>query len=122
LIELGLYSPGLSFILGVIMSEEVKANLPEELPPLSEGEAHQGVMQVAVKTEKGHTLTRDFGFTIEEEDGKVLAFDLLDHPELGTTVLFGHQVFALRFWDEEDLRKGLRILSTAVKKELDRRK
>lgn len=82
----------------------------------------KGVMSVAVKTEKGFTLTRDYGFTVEEENGKVLAFDLLEHPDLGTTVLFGNQVFALKFWDEEDLHAGLRIISLAVKKELERRK
>jgi len=84
--------------------------------------SHQGVMSVAVKTEKGYTLTRDHGFTVEEEDGKVLAFDILEHPELGVTVLFGNQVFALKFWDDEDLHKGLKILSQAIKKELQRRK
>jgi len=82
----------------------------------------EGIMNVAVKTEKGYTLTRDYGFTIEEEEGKVLAFDILEHPELGTTVLFGNQVFAFRFWDDEDLRKGLRVLSQAVKIEKNRRK
>jgi len=81
----------------------------------------EGILSVAVKTEKGYTLTREYGFTVEEEDGKVLAFDLLEHPELGTTVLFGNQVFALRFWDEEDLSRGLRILSRAVKIEKTRR-
>ena len=76
---------------------------------------------VAVKTEKGYTLTHEYGFTVEEEDGKVLAFDLLQHPELGTTVLFGNQVFAFKFWDDEDLTKGLRIIAQAVKLEKNRR-
>lgn len=87
-----------------------------------ETSTRQGVMSVAVKTEKGFTLTREHGFTIEEENGKVLAFDLLEHPDLGTTLLFGDQVFVLKFWDGEDLLKGLRMLSLAVRKELNRRK
>ena len=91
--------------------------LPEELP-----DGTQGIMSVAVKTEKGFTLTRDYGFTVEEENGKVLAFDLLEHPDLGVTVLFGNQVFAFKFWDEEDLARGLQIISEAVNKELERRK
>lgn len=82
----------------------------------------EGTMSVAVKTEKGFTLTRDYGFTIEEENDKVLAFDLLEHPELGTTVLFGNQVFALKFWDDDDLSAGLKIMSRAVKIEKERRK
>jgi len=91
-------------------------NLPENIPG-----GIEGVMSVAVKTEKGVTLTRDYGFTVEEENNKVLAFDLLEHPDLGISVLFGTQVFALKFWDEKDLHKGLEIISTAFNKELERR-
>lgn len=82
----------------------------------------KAVMSVSLKTEKGFVLTKDHGFTVEEEDTKVLAFDLLNHPELGTTILFGNQVFALKYWDEEDLHKGLHIVSDAVRLELERRK
>jgi len=98
------------------MTKYIADGLPENLDGVD------GVMSVAVKTEKGFTLTRDYGFTVQEENGKVLAFDLLIHPELGTTVLFGTQVLALKFWDEEDLHKGLQIISEAVKLELERRK
>lgn len=83
--------------------------------------ARQGVMTVAVKTEKGFTVTREHGFTIEEENGKVLAFDYLEHPDLGITVLFGNQVFALKFWNDEDLDKGLSMLTKAVEAEKNRR-
>jgi hypothetical protein len=81
-----------------------------------------GVMTVAVKTEKGYTLTNQYGFTVEEEHGKVLAFDLFDHPELGTTVLFGNQVFVLKFWDDADLEKGLTLVKDALEKEQEKRK
>lgn len=91
--------------------------LPENIPG-----GMEGVMAVAVKTEKGFTVTRDYGFTIEEENGQVLAFDMFDHPELGITILFGNQVFALKYWDEEDLHKGLQNISNAVELELQRRK
>jgi hypothetical protein len=84
--------------------------------------AQRGIMNVAVKTEKGFTVTREYGFTVEEENGKVLAFDLVDHPDLGVTLLFGNQVFVLRFWTDEDLEKGVSMLTTAVEKELNRRK
>ena len=98
------------------MTKYIADNLPENLAGMD------GVMSVAVKTEKGFTLTRDYGFTVEEENGKILAFDLLVHPDLGTTVLFGNQVFALKFWDEEDLHNGLKIVSKAINMELERRK
>ena len=98
------------------MTKYIADNLPENLAGMG------GVMSVAVKTEKGFTLTRDYGFTVEAENGNVLAFDLLDHPELGTTVLFGNQVFALKFWDDEDLQKGLQTFSEAFNRELERRK
>jgi hypothetical protein len=97
-------------------SNEVRTNLPEEL----RGRAH-GVMSVATKTEKGFTLTKNYGFTIVEENGKVLAFDLLEHPELGVTLLFGNQVFVLKFWDDADLDKGSSILLSAIQKEKERR-
>ena len=98
------------------MTKSIADNLPENLAGV------EGVMSVAVKTERGFTLTRDYGFTVEEEGGNILAFDLLEHPELGTTVLFGNQVFALKFWDDEDLQKGLQTISEAFNKELERRK
>ena len=96
---------------------EYRDNLPEDIPG-----GIEATMSVAVKTEKGFTLTHEYGFTVEEENGKVLAFDLLVHPDLGTTVLFGDQVFALKYWDEADLHKGLQIISQAVEMELERRK
>ncbi len=98
------------------MTKYIADDLPENLAGI------EGVMSVAVKTERGFTLTRDYGFTVEEENGKILAFDLLEHPELGITVLFGNQVFALKFWDDEDLHKGLQTFSEAFNKELERRK
>lgn len=79
------------------------------------------IMTVAVKTENGFTLTREYGFTVQEEAGEILAFDLLEHPELGVMVLFGNQVLALKFWTDEQLDKGLRILSEAIEKEKIRR-
>lgn len=89
---------------------------------MPENKTMRGVMNVAVKTEKGITLTKQHGFTVEEEDGKVLAFDLLEHPELGTTLLFGNQVFVLKFWTNEDLTKGLEVFTLAMNKEIERRK
>ena len=81
----------------------------------------KGNAKVVVKDERGFVLTKDFGFTVEEENGKVLAFDLVNHPDLGTTLLFGDQVFSLSFWSTEDLDRGLNIITEAVKREKARR-
>ena len=99
----------------------VNSEITGNVPVPTEDAGVEGILSVAVKTERGHTLTRDYGFTVEEEDGKVLAFDLLEHPQLGIALLFGQQVFALRFWDDEDLQKGLAIVTDAIAKEVERR-
>ena len=88
---------------------------------IPEGEHRKGTAKITLKDERGFILTKDFGFTIEEESGKLLAFDLIDHPELGTTLLFGDQVFSLRFWQNADLDKGLAMLTEAVRREKGRR-
>ena len=62
-----------------------------------------------------------FRFTVEEENGKVLSFDMLYHEELGPTLLFGNQVFVLKFWDDADLQRGLEMFTAAVEMELARR-
>ncbi len=80
-----------------------------------------GSMKVSVKDDRGFVLSKDYGFTVEEENGKVLSFDLLDHPDLGITLLFGEQVFVLKFWDDKDLEKGLTVVSKAIELERARR-
>jgi hypothetical protein len=86
-----------------------------------ESEITKGTMNVGVKTERGVTLSKKYGFTIEEDHGKVLAFDTFNHPELGHTLLFGDQVFVLKFWDDADLEKGLALMQGALSYELARR-
>lgn len=81
----------------------------------------KGTMRVGLKDENGFTLTKDYGFTVQEEDGSVLAFDLFEHPELGTMLLFGNQVFAMKFWTDEQLSKASNMISTAVITEWKRR-
>ena len=58
-------------------------------------------MKVSVKTDRGLVLSQEHGFTVEEADGKVLGFDIIETEEHGTTLLFGDQVFFLKFWDDE---------------------
>jgi len=81
-----------------------------------------GSMKVAVKDERGFVLSQEYGFTVEEENGKVLAFDLVDHNDLGLSLLFGEQVFVLKFWDDEDLEKGLTLVNKALELERERRR
>jgi hypothetical protein len=81
----------------------------------------KGTMKVGLKNENGFTLTKEYGFTVQEENGSVLAFDLFEHPELGTMLLFGNQVFAMKFWSDEQLAKALNMISTSVVTEWKRR-
>lgn len=80
-----------------------------------------GSMKVSVKDDRGFVLSKDYGFTVEEENGKVIAFDLIEHPDLGVTLLFGEQVFVLKFWDNKDLEKGLTLVGKALELERERR-
>ncbi len=81
----------------------------------------QGKVKVAVKTERGLTLTKEHGFTVEEVEGKVLGFDIMETEEYGTSLLFGEQIFFLKFWDDEDLDKAECIVQRAIFRERLRR-
>lgn len=83
--------------------------------------SRQGKAKVELTTDSGFILSKDYGFTVQEENGKVVAFDLFEHPDLGMMLLFGSQVFALSFWKEEQLDKALENFSAAVSKEKSRR-
>ncbi len=80
-----------------------------------------GNMKVSIKNENGMMLSKDYGFTIQEEQ-RILGFDLHEHPQLGTMILFGDQVFALKYWKSEDIEKGMKLLEDGFQKELERRK
>ena len=81
----------------------------------------QGKAKISVQNDRGLVLTKEHGFTVEEADGKVLAFDLLETEEYGSALLFGNQVFFLKFWDDEDLDKAETIMKSAIDKERTRR-
>ena len=81
----------------------------------------QGKVKVAVKTERGLTLTKEHGFTIEEVEGKVLGFDIMETEDYGTSLLFGEQIFFLKFWDDEDLDRAESIVRRAIFRERLRR-
>lgn len=77
----------------------------------------QGKVKVTVKTDRGLQLTKEHGFTVEEADGKVLGFDIMETEEYGTSLLFGNQIFFLKFWDNEDLDKAESIVRRAIFRE-----
>ncbi len=81
----------------------------------------QGKIKVAVKTERGLTLTKEHGFTVEEVQGKVLGFDIMETEEYGTSLLFGEQIFFLKFWEDEDLDRAESIVRRAIFRERLRR-
>ena len=81
----------------------------------------EGKIKVKVKTERGLTLTQEHGFTVEEADGTVIGFDIMETEEYGTSLLFGNQIFFLKFWDDEELEKAERIVMRAIFRERIRR-
>ncbi len=89
---------------------------------MEELDGKQGVMKVSLKDENGMVLTQEYGFTIEQENGEILSFDLHDHPDFGLALLFGNQVFFLKYWDDDQLEKGLKMIQDSFARELNRRK
>ncbi len=84
-------------------------------------ESLQGTLKVSLKDDKGVTLTKEHGFSIEEENGDILSFDYIENEEHGSVLLFGNQIFFLKFWRDEDLQKAQDVLSKAFARELERR-
>jgi hypothetical protein len=82
----------------------------------------KGSLKVGLKDERGFVLTKDLGFTVEEES-RVLSFDFYNSPDpaIGPALLFGDQVFLLKFWTKQNLEQGLRLLEGSIKAELERR-
>ena len=84
-------------------------------------ETVKGKINVAVTDEKGMALTKEHGFSVTETD-KVLSFDKIDRPDYGTVLLFGDQVYFLKFWDDEDIERALKLTKEVFESELERRK
>ena len=86
-----------------------------------EKEGFIGKLKVGIKEEGGMLLTKEHGFTIHEEEAKVLSFDRYHGGEYGDVLLFGDQIFFVKFWDTEDLIKARDLLNGAIGDELKRR-
>jgi len=78
-----------------------------------------GVFSKEQLSKDGMVPTKEFGFMVEEEVGKVLAFDRIDNQEYGRVLLFGDQVFFLSFWDSEELQKAGKLVSEIISEEID---
>ena len=85
-------------------------------------EAIQGKINVNIKDEKGMALTQEHGFTVTEEANKVLSFDKIDREDYGTVLLFGDQVYFVKFWDDADLERALALTKEVFEGELERRR
>ncbi len=79
-----------------------------------------GVFSKEQLDKDGIVLTKDFGFLVKEENN-VLSFDRIDTPEYGRVLLFGDQVFFLKFWDIEDLKKALSLAASTLSAEIQSR-
>ncbi len=85
-------------------------------------EAIAGKINVEIKDESGMSLTKEHGFTVTEEANKVLSFDKIDREDYGTVLLFGDQVYFVKFWDDADLERALALTKEVFEGELERRK
>ena len=85
-------------------------------------EAIAGKINVEIKDENGMALTKEHGFTVTEESNKVLSFDKIDREDYGTVLLFGDQVYFVKFWDDADLERALALTKEVFEGELERRK
>lgn len=81
----------------------------------------EGNLKIGIKEEGGMLLTENHGFTIQEEANKVLSFDKYWHDEYGSVLLFGDQVYFIKFWDTDDLIKARNLLNSVIDGELERR-
>jgi len=85
-------------------------------------EAITGKINVKVEDDSGITLTKEHGFVVKEEANKVLSFDKIDREDYGTVLLFGDQVYFVKFWDDADLERALALTKEVFEGELERRK
>ena len=79
-------------------------------------EVRKGTYTTKVEDETGTIVTTEKGFTFQEESGQELGFDLYE-TDAGHALLFGNQVFFLRYWTDEQLDKASKFFNEAIEKE-----
>lgn len=75
-----------------------------------------------VEHDDGTFVTTERGFTFQQENGRELAFDLHEIDGAGTALLFGDQIFFLKYWTDEQLDKASEVFTKAIKMEKEKRK
>ena len=79
---------------------------------------NKGTYKVVTVDEEGNKVViTEKGFTFTEEEGVELGFDFHEVEGAGTALLFGNQIFFLRFWTDEQLNRASTIFNQAIEKE-----
>lgn len=81
----------------------------------------RGTYKSGVEMDDGSIVTTEKGFTFQEETGQELAFDVHEIEGEGTALLFGNQVFFLKYWTDEQLDNASRVFADAVRQEKENR-
>ncbi len=84
-------------------------------------EYRKGTYTSTEKQDDDTFVVTERGFTFQEENGLELAFDVSDVPETGTALLFGNQIFFLKFWTDDQLDKASREFNRAIEDEKEKR-
>jgi hypothetical protein len=82
----------------------------------------KGTYISGVETDEGTFVTTEQGFTFQQEDGRELAFDIHEIDGAGTALLFGDQIFFLKYWTDEQLDRASEVFAKAVEMEKEKRK
>jgi len=81
----------------------------------------KGTYIQGIKHDDGSIVTTELGFTFQQEDGQELGFDVHEIDGAGTALLFGNQIFFLKYWTDEQLDKASKAFALAIKKEKEKR-
>lgn len=81
----------------------------------------KGTYVSGTEQEDGTFVTTEQGFTFTQEDGRELGFDTHEIDGAGTALLFGDQIFFLKYWTDGQLDKAFEVFARAVKMEKEKR-
>ena len=82
----------------------------------------KGTYIEGIEHDDGTFITTEKGFTFQQEDGRELAFDIHEIDGAGTALLFGDQIFFLKYWTDEQLGRASEVFAKAVEMEKEKRK